>query len=304
MKIGWFKIFFYASLLFLAVALYRNDYLKIPVIHNWFFVIVSFILLFLGFILNGISWSCVLRKRCYPIKIKIGLISVGLSVFGKYIPGKLWVILGRAEFISKECGYNRKPISALSFNAQFISIWTGLLLGTFGLILNNKIEVYGIVSLILFILLSIIIFTSAFHKLFTEFTLILLKKKIEIPKLSFINVIYVLPYFLLNWGIWIVSFYFLGESLTPNSVSFNISFGFALAGSLGILAIIAPGGLGVREGILIGYLTMTGLDLVDATTISLTSRLWFLIGEVFVFLLAIILRRKWNTNKCLKQKNK
>jgi uncharacterized membrane protein YbhN (UPF0104 family) len=71
---------------------------------------------------------------------------------------------------------------------------------------------------------------------------------------------------------------------------FPIAFAFGLAGSIGIMAVFAPGGLGVREGILTGFLTLAGVDLPVATTIAVTSRLWFLAGELFIFLLAVVLR--------------
>ncbi len=60
--------------------------------------------------------------------------------------------------------------------------------------------------------------------------------------------------------------------------------------SFGVLAIILPGGLGVREGIIVAYLTLAGLDVETATTISFMNRLWFISGEVFIFLLSSILR--------------
>lgn len=63
-------------------------------------------------------------------------------------------------------------------------------------------------------------------------------------------------------------------------------FAFPLSVCFGIIAIILPGGLGLREGIIIGYLVLAGLDTEQATTISFLNRLWFIAGELFIFLLA------------------
>jgi len=181
-------------------------------------------------------------------------------------------------------------MSGLSLNTQFVSLWVGLLFGTIGLLLINKVDIYGLSALFLFIFLSLIIYTSIFHRIFEYLVLKILKKTINIPQLNFKSVLQVLPWFIANWGFWLISFYFLGQSLTLTNVSFNISWGFALAGSLGIMAVIAPGGLGVREGLLTGYLTLAGLGLTDATTIAVASRLWFLVGEVFIFVTALVLK--------------
>jgi hypothetical protein len=40
-----------------------------------------------------------------------------------------------------------------------------------------------------------------------------------------------------------------------------------------------------------GYLTIAGIPLVDAATVAVASRFWFLSGEVFIFLLG------WITSK-------
>ena len=48
----------------------------------------------------------------------------------------------------------------------------------------------------------------------------------------------------------------------------------------------------MREGILTGFLTIAGLDLPLATTIAVASRLWFMMGEFFIFSLALILEKR------------
>jgi uncharacterized membrane protein YbhN (UPF0104 family) len=62
----------------------------------------------------------------------------------------------------------------------------------------------------------------------------------------------------------------------------------------GILAIFLPGGIGVREGIMTAYLSALGIELELAITIATLSRLWFITGEVFIFLMALILKKTNN----------
>ncbi len=291
---NWFRYIFYASLVFLVVALIRADYLVIPYIYNPGKLILSLLLLFIGFILNATSWAKVLKQGGMQISVSDGFSSAGLSVFAKYIPGKIWVIMGRAEFLSKRYGISRKDLGSLSFDAQFVALWAALLLGTIGMVSVNSVDLYGLSVLLLFIFLSLVIFTSLFHR-FIEMALFrITKKDITFPRLSFGKTLKITGWYLLNWGIWCISFFFLASSLAETELPFNIAFAFGLAGSIGILAIFAPGGLGVREGILIGFLTMAGLDLPIATTIAITSRLWFLIGELFVFTAALILEKYRN----------
>jgi uncharacterized membrane protein YbhN (UPF0104 family) len=75
-------------------------------------------------------------------------------------------------------------------------------------------------------------------------------------------------------------------------VPWGVGFGFPLAGTLGIMTLISPGGLGTREAVLVGYLNLAGIPVVDATTIAVASRLWFLGGEIFIFILGWISHKR------------
>ena len=97
-----------------------------------------------------------------------------------------------------------------------------------------------------------------------------------------------LPWTAINWLLWCAGFYFLILSLTDTPVSPDAGLSFALATNIGILAIVSPGGLGVREAVLIAYLNFIGLSMAEATTISVASRLWFLIGEGALFAAGLI----------------
>ncbi len=66
---------------------------------------------------------------------------------------------------------------------------------------------------------------------------------------------------------------------------------FPLSGTLGILAGFAPGGIGVREGLMVSCLVLAGFEITEAATISIASRLWFLIGESFIFAIGLIADR-------------
>jgi hypothetical protein len=50
--------------------------------------------------------------------------------------------------------------------------------------------------------------------------------------------------------------------------------------------------LGVREGVLAFWLHASGLDINTATTYSLVIRLWMLVGELSVFFIALLLKKK------------
>jgi len=120
----------------------------------------------------------------------------------------------------------------------------------------------------------------------------LLKKDYLLPDLDFSKSLILIPWFLGGWILWGCGFFLLAVSITDHFIPFSAVFCFPLAGSLGILFVFAPGGIGIREGIIAGYLTLLNVSLPEAIMISATSRLWFLVGELFIFITGYLVSRK------------
>lgn len=248
---------------------------------------LSFLLLFLGFIANSLAWHYTLTGYQIHVNPYVSIASSGLSVFAKYIPGKVMVILGRSAYISSNTGISIKKTVLVSLSAQLIAIWVGLLVGSFSFFLPGQnpwlmyssLSVWGVLTVIIFSERLLAFFEKRYNRYF--------KKSLQIPRLSFMSTLRILPMYFINWALWSASYYFLIVSLTSDQVPLSTAFGFSLASTAGILALLTPGGLGVREGILAGLLLLAGIDKVDAVTISIAARGWFLIGEFFIFLMAV-----------------
>ncbi len=293
-----FNIFIYLSLVFLIYALYRADYLVIPRIFNLVYLIIALLLCFAGFIADAFAWRKALKVYDFEkASFNDAISGMGLSIFGKYIPGKIWVIAGRAAYISNKYKYAFNSVSAVSFNAQFIVLWTGLFVGALGIIIYGNIDYWGELVLLFWLGLSLIIFTKWFRQIVIKLFYLLFKKKIELPEISALKNIKIIPYYFLPWLFWCAGFYFLAGSLSPDTVNPLVGVGFALGSTFGVLAVVVPGGIGVREGVLTGFLVLSGMSLELAVAISLASRLWYLCGEFFIFLYSVIL--KFITRKTL-----
>ncbi|MFC1887849.1 lysylphosphatidylglycerol synthase domain-containing protein, partial [Candidatus Cloacimonadota bacterium] len=100
-----------------------------------------------------------------------------------------------------------------------------------------------------------------------------------------------LPSFIFFWAFSTSAFYFFIKALTLVPIPIAAGFTFPLAATLGIIALIAPGGLGAREGVLTVLLNSVGIDIVTATSISVASRIWYLTGELFIFVAGFIIDR-------------
>lgn len=296
---SWYQYLVYLSLVFLAVALYKADYLKVPHIFSYSVLITSFIFLFGGFISHTFSWKQIVKKSNYHVVLSECLAGMGLSIFGKYIPGKIWTIVGRATYIAEKNHYPLSKLSAISLNAQFITLWLGLIFGAIGLFLLGGLYLWGWLILFLWLGLTVVIFSKLVHNSIERVFKIALRKDIQIPRLAIGSTLSVMPWFVVHWLFLSIGFYMLVVGLTAKDIAWSVGLAFPLASTLGVMAFIAPGGLGVREGVMVGYLTFAGLPIAEAVTIAGASRLWFLVGEAFIFTVGWVVDKRIATKNTL-----
>lgn len=279
----WYKYFIGFSFIFLVFGLYRADYLQIPYFHSPSLAIFSMLFLFGGFIASAISQQKLMAKASFNISIRRAIAMVGLNVFGKYIPGKVWIIMGNALYISEKEHYPVADLSFLLLSAQLISVWCGLVLGICGLLTIDAFQLLGWIGIVIFAGFTLVLFSNKAQVLSIGAVNKFLKKDFTLPVIKLSQILSVLPWFLGVWLLWGLGFYLLTESLTDRIIPVSMVFCFPLAGTIGILLLFSPGGIGVRESVIIGYLTLLNFPLAESITISAVSRLWFLSGEFLMF---------------------
>lgn len=289
MKAHWYKYIVYASLVFLVITLIAKDFLFIPDIKNYNSLIISFVLLFTAFLLLAMRWFYLLQKNEMKVSFLQALKSVGISIFAKYIPGKLFVILGKAAYINKAYNYPNKKLISISLSDQLIAIWSGVLIGIPAMqFIENKLWFIGMLAL--WLLLSLFIFTKKPHQLIEGIFKKIRKKELNIPVVSLKSTFGSLFIHFAYWVIISTAYYFLIESLVIDKQSIAIGYSFPLAVVLGIISLFAPGGFGVREGLLTTFLLLSGMEIELATSIAVVSRLWFLCGELFIFISSLFIK--------------
>lgn len=289
MKIA-FRILTYLSLAFLVYYLYRFDYLAVGTLKfSWGLLILATAFLWFGFVMSTVSWWKALRIHGIHVSKKLALISHGLSIFAKYIPGKVWVILGRASFVAMD-KHSVRDASFISLKEQLVYVWLGLLLGIGPLLYYYPMNSFVLLVVLLTVFFTFFLYSRAFHLLVIRLLSYVIRKELNVPIVSLREVLPMIEYVLFYWIIWMLAFYLFVDA-SGISFSFSVVFSWPLGISLGVLSLITPGGIGVREGIMTGFMVLTGMPLESATTVAVLSRLWFISGEVFIFFLALFLNK-------------
>ena len=285
MSSRWHRYLVYVSLIFVGVVLYRFDYLHMPRIESYALLASTLGLQLAGFLLLVVSWKVLLARGACPIRFSEGLAALGLSVLGNYVPGKVWLIIGRAGYISARRGYSFSKTSVLSLHAQLVTLWVGLALGAAGAFAVGGGRLWGPLIALLWLALTLTIFSRGVHGLVARVVGRLLGRHVSIPLLAFDSTLQAAAWTAIAWIAWSLAFYLFLLAIGVADVSPLDGLAFPLAATLGVLAVFAPGGLGAREGVLVAYLVLTGHSAAEATTVAVAARLWFLGGELALFAL-------------------
>lgn len=240
----------------------------------------------LYFCATVLTWQKVLSFTTHKtVNFLEGLSQILLVNFGKYIPGKIWGLAARGARL-RELGYRLEEISSVSYLEQFLLLLSGFWLAFFAAAIVYSKPIY-----VLFLVLTTLVIV-----LFRHGNNLAAKVARVIPKAGLLEHLFGMDIgnvrlFALTAGymaIWLfltLSFVMLCSSLTNIELTtFNIAVQLlsVTAGFLaGFLAIFAPGGVGVREGVGAALLT-TIVTLEEAVMLMLLFRVWVILWELAV----------------------
>ncbi len=284
-----FRILLLLSLIFFAWYLYRADYLVFDKISfNWLRLSLSLFFLFAGFLGVCLSWGIALRLRGNPVRFSDAVISQGIYIFSKYIPGKLWVILGRASYFSND-KTRLRSLSMISLQEQLIFLFWGLVLSLPPTLFITQRPWIGMIICAGILLLAFLLFSGWFHRLSSGLLQRIFKRDFDFRPMELSFFLKVSAPVLLFWMLWSAGFWLLMLSMYDGIPSI-LALTFPAGMTYGFMVIFMPAGIGVREGILASFLIAGGLSPGSAFTISVISRFWFVSGEIFLFSLSWIMK--------------
>lgn len=199
---------------------------------------------------------------------------------GRYVPGKIWMIIGRIHLSAKE------GVPVLESTCSIYIETATLLIATLMLSYVAMQEyALGSVNSSYLTIAGIIFLISLLHPIVLEriinIGLRILKKPRISVNVSFLTVLKFVVFYLISWQVSGLALYFLVASLhnvgTPNVPIYSGI--IATAWFVGLISIFAPSGLGVREGVM-AYLLGHMIPIPIAVAVSFLSRFLCTVAEV------------------------
>jgi len=250
---------------------------------EWHHVVIAFLaIVFAKFCLaanmqlaairNGINLTFIESQRIY-----------NFSQLAKYIPGSIWQFVSRAAMLHDR-GHNPASIRDSIFAEHFWALGTAFIIG---LVLSLVTAPNYLKSLIYSVEPAVYLFVYAIVLVSITVTVVLwfFKSKLKkiwywafqlFPSARALGVL-ALCWFALGFSLWITTIPF-GEGNT--SLAFVIGL-YSLAYVIGFVVPFAPAGLGIREIILVGGLSLY-MSADIAIVLAAANRVLYFLGEIIL----------------------
>lgn len=285
------RLFLVLVAVFLARYFYSNydEYKNLDLDLNWKAFGISVLFYFAYKLMLASLWHYLTWLNEASIPYPNAITAYLCSILGKYIPGKVFMLLARVpDYEERGVKFSKVTICFLIENICTLLGAAFLFLISLFFFPNELLGQYAWISVVLVICFFICIhprIINFFLKILERFSK---KKDLQIP-MKYGEMLRVVLLFVANWMVLGGGIYLLTCSIYPVPVDqfLYVSGIYGLSRIIGILAVFAPSGIGVSEGILV-----IGLSLIMpqeyAVIISLVSRLWVTVAELSLVGMAYI----------------
>jgi len=243
-----------------------------------------------AFFFHGLLWVRMMRGLGYRLGWVAGMRACVLSQLGNYVPGKVLMMVFRAQVV-RQHGLPGWPVASSVVLETVLRNLVAAVVVALGLLeLGSRLgETYG-VALVAFVIVSA---TVAHPSVFQRLVGYLLRRLGREPlprRLSWLDTGLLLAGYFAYWALYVQGF----RLLTLGTMGGEDAPGYALAVSLllaqlaSTLAVFAPVGLGVADATLEAMLRLTGAVSAPGV-LALVTRLWRTVTELAAIGLAWVL---------------
>ena len=187
---------------------------------NYLYLSLSVILLFFMFLYGAWGWTIILHKLGIKISYKKSMEIWVASIIGKYIPGKVWTLLGRI-YLGKKLGISRTKMSLAFILEIALIVCSGIMLFFFSFLFWRQGEYISQVwpFLILFLFLSLIVMHPLVLQRIINTLLRLLKKEEISIDITYKDILLLLSFYFTFWICVGIPIFFLTKAFYPVTIT-------------------------------------------------------------------------------------
>lgn len=247
------------------------------------------------------SWRLLLRTWRSPLGVLDATRIWFVSSLGKYVPGKVWSI-GAMAVLAKEAGASPIAATGSAIIMQLVNIAAGfVVVAACGV--GELFTAYPALRFAAWVTVAATAIGLAIGPPLLSWaartaTRLVGRPMPDMPEISRATLLLVFAANVVAWVAYGVGFGIFWTALLGRGGGISLAALAVYTASylVGYLVLVAPGGVGVRETVLIGLLTSLRLATpADAVLLATTTRLWLTVLEILpglVFLPGMSMRRR------------
>jgi len=267
---------------------------------NLLYIVLSFSAIVVTYLLTTYGWFFTLNflsnhKITFPESVAM----VNTSNLTKYIPGKVWSYALQMYWLAK-LGFSKSLVLYVNLVNLYVSLMTALIVGLGYLVLSPDVfplsmTVPLLSILVLFEFCFIKFNSTIINRLLAAFNAVFKRDiqyfEITVNMLLYLHGIYVVAAFSFGMGAYLLCFG-IGFEVATNRI-LQVMSSLMISEVAGFIAVITPGGLGVREGVM--YLLLKGVSPGALSFIlPLAMRLVSMIADIFFGTAGLVLFKQFN----------
>jgi hypothetical protein len=227
------------------------------------------------------------------LKFTQSIAVVNISQLGKYIPGKLWSYVAQIYWLASK-GVPKTTVLYLNIVATSLTILVSMLMGCLFLMMlpdwyHLKTEMLIFIGLLLII--NLVLLNNNISKIFIDMFSKITRQKISFCQLSSCRIISMQFIYIIGAFFWILAGCFItlgiGFDLDRMRIVF-IAAAMLLGDVIGFIILVAPGGLGVREGTMLLILKGTGI-IQFALIFPMVARLLSIVTDLIMGIVSVLI---------------
>jgi uncharacterized membrane protein YbhN (UPF0104 family) len=264
---------------------FRSLHVTLTIGPGW--IAGSVLMVLLTYAMQVESWRRILAGWGQGLTFRAAARVWSLANLGRYVPGKVWSVAGLVV-LARQAGVEAGPAAASAFVLQAISLGTGVAVVAAvapGSAPPLRLAAAGVAAILT---IAVLVWPRTARRLGR-----LVDATAPLEPLRPAAVLAGAALTVLSWGTYGAAFWMLARGLVPDTpLPLTAAIGaFTLGYILGLLALFAPGGVGVRELVLIGLLAPF-LGSGGAVAVSVASRLVLTVLEAAAALVTLPLRHR------------
>lgn len=276
-----------------------SEFEKLKPHFNFSYAALAFLAVMAAWVMSAWCWGRVLNAFGHQVPYRDVFVIYFKANLGKYLPGKIWQIVGSAYFAADK-GIPEGASITTSLIGQAYSVLSGISLFAasllFGLIefgadINLLFKWSALPVLVALLLVAV---RPDLGQPLMNWAMRLIKRqqvtiRLPITRAAELFFLYLICWFIFGLGLWLFS-----NALTPVGIQLYIPLTAILAAAvaIGFLALFAPGGLGVREGVIALFLaSLPGFPAPVPAAVAVGYRIIMTIAELIAFGLTWVI--KW-----------